>query len=179
MSKFLAAEANNLRFCLEIIFIVHMFNLLFTDISLVWKIVDTLLAFLTFRASLKLEKLYIFAYLLSLFMLLCIGLSHIPYPNNFNSITGYIYFLLELTSFIPTSIVVVLMLYDHIVVQEAVRKHNFKEKYKYNLAKKIEKSFDSKVINEIKRLITHFLFYDPDELDYMTAKAKVIEVEEE
>jgi len=128
MSKFLATEANNLRFCLEILLIYQMFNLLFTDISIIWKmVVDGLLTFLCFKATLKLEKLYILAYLLTILMTLLIGMSHILYPNNFKAITGYIYFLFELVSFIAILVVVALMLYEHIVMQEAIRKHNFEQ----------------------------------------------------
>jgi len=170
MTRFKSKEAKNLRYCLELLMIYHLFNFIFTDISIYWKPVDTLLLYLTYKATLKLEKLYIIGYIISQFLLVIIGLSHLLFYQHFRSFIVYAYFAFELLVMVLDIIVVVSMLQAHIVVQEMIRAHNTDVANKYSVASKIEKGFHARVVRRIRIIILDVLFNDPAEDDFLNLR---------
>ena len=108
MRKFLAPEALELRHVLETLCLYHAFNTVFTNISFFMKVCDLAFVYLTFISSLELSKVHVVAYSVASIILIFIGLSHLPYFNNFRSTPVYLYYASEL---IVLSIGVSLVLY--------------------------------------------------------------------
>lgn len=135
MRVFLAPEALELRYCLQAMCLYHLFNVFFTNISVFMKCIDLLFLYLTGKASLELNKLYIAGYALSTSIIIFIGLSHLPYLNNFRSYFAYLYFALELIILLIATLVVLNLLQAHVLMQEVIRVANENRKNKYNINK--------------------------------------------
>lgn len=146
MRKFLAPEALNLRHCLEILCLYHTFNVVFMNISIFMKLVDLLFMFLTLYSSLHLSKLYIIGYALSCIIIIFIGLSHLPYLNNFRGLFAYFYFCVELLVLTVGTVTTLVLLQAHVLIQEVIRQSNIDKKNRYNLNKQIAKQFEPGVI---------------------------------
>lgn len=96
MKMFLATEALELRYSLEIMQIYHAINLVFLPMGVIMKILDLIFLLLTIYTSIRLEKPYILGYSITLFIMVCIGISHFPFPHNFVSHTASNYFFFEI-----------------------------------------------------------------------------------
>lgn len=87
VKEFHAEEAKELRKILVIMCVTHIFYSLFLSVSWILKIIDFCLTILSYKAILRLEKPKILLYMVSIFLLVLIGLTHLPNSSSFKS--GY------------------------------------------------------------------------------------------
>jgi hypothetical protein len=139
MKRFISQEALDLRHALQILCLYHVFNIVFANISIFMKLCDLCFMYLTLFSSLELSKVHIVGYTVSTSILICIGLSHLPYFRNFRSTFAYTYFAFELLLLALGTLLVLHFLQLHVLNQEVIRVANDNRKNRYNINKQIQR----------------------------------------
>ena len=109
-------------------------------------------------------------YSISASILICIGLSHLPYYRNFKGFLAYFYFTVELIILAIAVALVLHFLQIHVLNQEVIRAANESRKNRYNINKQIQKQFKPGVIKQVKKRIYDVIFEDPEEVEFYTIK---------
>ena len=170
MKKFISPEAMDLRYLLEVLCLYHLFNILFLNISIFMKLCDIGFTYLTLHSALHLSKVHIVGYAISASILICIGLSHLPYFGNFRGIFAYLYFSIELVILAIAVALVLHFLQIHVLNQEVIRAANESRKNRYNINKQIQKQFKPGVIRQVKQKVHDVIFEDPEEVEFYAIK---------
>ena len=162
-------EANDLRFCLVWMAIMHLTYIFFFSVS--WRVmmIDSLLLKLCFKSILTLKKFEVIKYVFSMTLFSLIGLTHCFYQSSFKSGLEHSLFVIQMVFYIFASYSIVQKLKVLIVVQEIIRVVNYHQNLKGRVKLKMRARLTPTIAKILKERIQEIM-EDPDEDVFFSSK---------